>query len=157
MKYLKTFENYINNDKILYHGSSTNHNFESNGDIYNGTFFSTNKNEAKSYGKFLYEIKLKNDLNLFDLNKLSDCEYIFDEFKVLYDNYYSEDEDGHYVKSAPELYNNSDSWNCIENTDSVLDYINGTYDGIWIYEGGVRNLLLFSPIIDKVEYIKQIE
>ena len=157
MKYLKKYENYNNDDDmILYHGSPIEHNFDNRGDIYNGTFFSTNKNEAKYYGKYLYEIKLKKDLTLFDLNKLTDCEYLFKEFSELYDTYYSEDEDEHYIKSAYELYNNQDSWNCIENTPDVIEFIDGSFDGIWLYEGGVRNLLLFSPINDKIEYIKLI-
>jgi hypothetical protein len=138
---------------ILYHGSPYPNNFDNRGDVYDGTFFSTNKNEAKSYGKFLYKVQLKNGLKLFDTNNLNDVKILYNEFTVLYDYYFDEDDDEHYIKSPNELYDHSDSWNAIENTDGVLDWMNGNYDGVWIYEGGVRNLLLFNPINKKLQSI----
>jgi hypothetical protein len=37
-----------------------------------------------------------------------------------------------------------------------MEWLEGNYDGVWIYEGGVRNLLLFKPIKEKIERIELI-
>lgn len=144
------------NEIIVYHGTSNEHNFDDRGRIYNGTFFSTNQNEAKAYGKYVYKVELKPNIKIFDTNNLNDLKILMNEFGVLYDDYFSEDEDEHYIKTVEQLYNHSDNWNPIERTDGVLDWLNGTYDGIWIYEGGVRNLLLFNPIKEKIKSITKI-
>ncbi len=155
MKYLKLFEEF--NEIIVYHGTDNKHEFNNRGNITDGTFFSTSLNEAKSYGKFIYEIILKNDLKLCDTTKLKDCEEIIKNCAPLYDTYYDENDELYNIETAEQLYNMNDNWEPIENTYGVLDWLKSNYDGVWIYEGGVKNLLLFSPLKDKIIDIKLIE
>lgn len=143
------------NDIIVYHGTPNEHEFNERGHLFNGTFFSTNINEAKSFGKHLYKVKLKSNLNLFDTNKLGDCKDIVSSFDLI-DPYYNEDEDGYYIETPEQLYGSGDSWSPLEMTPGVIEYLNRNYDGVWVYEGGVRNLLLFSPINDKLLSISKI-
>ena len=142
------------NDLIVYHGTQEKHEFNKEGLMFNGTFFSISENEAKSYGEYIYRVFLRRYLNLIDTNLLKDCELIINEFGTLIDTYYGEDEDGYYITEPKQLYHNSDSWSAIEANDDVMEWLEGNYDGIWIYEGGVRNLLLFKPIKEKIERIE---
>lgn len=148
--------NKVLKSNIVYHGTYNEHNFDSRGDIYNGTFFSTNKNEAKAYGKFVYEIELKPTVKIFDTNNLGDIQLLMKVFTVLYDNYYDENEENHYIRTPEKLYNNPDNWNAIENTDGVLEWLHGRYDGVKIFEGGVANILIFNPVKDKIQKINLI-
>lgn len=140
----------------VYHGSDGKHNFNNRGYVWNGSFFSTSISEASHYGKFVYEVNLKQNLILFDCNEISDLEKLFQNFSEIYDDYFDEGEDGYVIKNARQLYNHSDSWNPIERTNGVLDWVQSVYDGVWIYEGGVRNLLLFDPVFSKIESFKLI-
>jgi len=142
------------NDLIVYHGTPEKHEFNKEGLMFNGTFFSISENEAKSYGEYIYRVFLRRNLNLIDTNLLKDCELIIDEFGTLIDPYYDEDEDDYYITEPEQLYYNSDSWSAIEANDDVMEWLEGNYDGVWIYEGGVRNLLLFKPIKEKIERIE---
>ena len=144
------------NDLIVYHGTPEKHEFNKEGLMFGGTFFSLSKDEAGAYGEYIYKVLLRKDLNLIDTNKFKDCELIIDEFGTLIDPYYGEDEDGYYITKPEQLYHNSDSWSAIEANDDVMEWLEGNYDGVWIYEGGVRNLLLFKPIKEKIERIKQL-
>ena len=142
-------------DLIVFHGTPEKHEFNKEGYLFNGTFFSTDKNEAKSFGEYVYKVKLNPNLDLFDTNKLEDCEDIVNSFDLI-DPYYDEDEEGYYIETPEQLWDNEDSWSPLERTPGVIEYLNRNYDGVWIYEGGVRNLLLFKPIKDKIEYVKLI-
>lgn len=155
MNYIKLFENYQKNNNIVYHGSYIEHKFNNKGELFNGTFFSTNKHEASSYGKFLYEVELEDNLNIFDTFNDNDLKLLFDTFGELYDTYYNE-KDEEYLKTKPSDMKYEDNWNPIENTPDVIDWLDVYYDGVWVYEGGVKNLLLFMPLDDKIKKIKQI-
>jgi len=157
MKHLLLYENFNNNDIVLYHGSPIKHDFDGHGTIYYGTFFSKSKNEANTFGKHLYEVKLNNGLKILDTNKLDDVKLIFNNFDELYDTYYNEDSDDYIISKPEQIFGVSDNWEPIENTDGVLEWIMGNYDGIWINEGGVTNLLLFKPVKEKLNYIKEIK
>jgi hypothetical protein len=146
-----------NDTMYLYHGTYKEHEFNDYGDLIDGTFFSTSQNEAKSYGEYLYKVRIKDNLSLLDMGNVKDCELLISTFDELIDPYYDEDEDGHFITSSDELYNLSDSWSPIERTDGVLDWISGNYDGVWVYEGGVRNLLLFTPVKDKLVSISLVD
>jgi hypothetical protein len=138
MKYLKVFENF---DDYLYHGTHEEHKFEKAGmGWYNGSFFSESQNEASSYGSYIYKVKLKTGLNILDTQKLSDCQIILNNFPELTDTYYSEDEEGYYITDPKDLYEHSDSWSPIEYTLGLVEWVDDNYDGIWLTEGGVRNL-----------------
>jgi hypothetical protein len=49
------------NHSVIYHGTPNKHDFNDIGHVYDGTFFSPNKNEASSYGEFVYKITLKSN------------------------------------------------------------------------------------------------
>jgi len=151
MKWIKLFENY--SEIIVYHGTNDKHQFNNNGYIARGTFFSTIDSEAKSYGKYLYKAVLKEGLNLFNTKNINDLNLLFSRFDVLYDTYYSEDEPEYEITSAEQLLNMNDDWEPIENTPGVLNWLENSYDGVWLYEGGVKNILLFSPVNDKLKSI----
>ena len=55
------------------------------------------------------------------------------------------------MSTADQLYHHSDSWSPIEADEQLMSWIEGNYDGVWVYEGGTRNLLLFNPVADKIE------
>jgi hypothetical protein len=138
------------NTLVVYHGTPERHDFNKEGIMFGGTFFSVSENEARAYGNHIYKIELRKDLNFIDTNLLKDCELIIDEFGTLIDPYYDEDEDDYYITEPEQLYYNSDSWSAIESNDDVMEWLEDNYDGVWIYEGGVRNLLLFKPIKEKI-------
>jgi len=144
----------LSTNTIIYHGTPNKHDFNDRGQIYNGTFFSPNENEARSYGEFVYKVVLTPNINLFNSTNLSDAKILFSEFRTLYDSYYGEDEEEHYIKTAEQLIYNSDNWNPIEQTDGVLEWIESNYDGVIITEGGVLNYFLFGPIKEKIKTIK---
>jgi len=149
MKYIRIFEDFSSD--ILYHGSPDGHSFNNRGNLLDGTFFSTDESEAESYGKHVSKVELVGGLRLFDSLDYNDLKLLFDEFDELYDTYYSEDDPEYYITS-PEDMPSSDTWEPIENTEGVIDWIrNNGYDGIWIYEGGIKNLFLFSPVSDKLK------
>lgn len=147
------FEDVSPNDLILFHGTNVEHQFDDSGEIYGGTFFSISRDEASSYGKYIYQITLKSNLNIFDTNDINDCQKLIDEFEFLVDSYYEPDEPEYYIRTAEELQDNPYSWLPIEQTEGVLDWLT-RYDGVWIYEGGIRNLLLFTPVKEKIEKIE---
>jgi tRNA nucleotidyltransferase/poly(A) polymerase len=149
-------ENNELNKNIVYHGTSEEHNFNKRGNVFNGTFFSTVKNEAEAYGKYVYTVELKPNLKLFNTLDLNDLRLLMNEFGILYDNYYDEETEpeNYYIKTPEQLYYNyEDNWNPIERTDGVLDWLDGNYDGVWVYEGGEKNLLLFNPVNEKIKNI----
>lgn len=154
MKWIKFFEEFTYNEAgaaIVYHGTQEEHEFDNRGYLTNGTFFSTSPNEAKMYGKNLYKIELKNNLNILDTNKIEDCQKIIDEFGPLEDPYYNSYEPEYLVDTAEDLWHHSDNWSPIEANEQLMSWIEGNYDGIWVYEGGTRNLLLFNPVNEKID------
>ena len=112
MKYIKLFEDY-NNDLIVYHGTDDLHDFSRRGEFFNGTFFSTNPNEAQTYGQHIYECELKNNLILFDSFKDKDLRFLLKVFGELYDTHYEEGESG-YLITKPSQMKFADNWNPIE-------------------------------------------
>ena len=154
MRHIRLFEEFTYNEHgaaVVYHGTPDEHEFGKRGDLANGTFFSTSPNEAKMYGRHVYKLDLKKDLRLLDTNNIEDCQKIIDEFGPLEDPYYSSDEPEFLVSTADQLYHHSDSWSPIEADEQLMSWIEGNYDGVWVYEGGTRNLLLFNPVADKIE------
>ena len=146
MKYLKTFEGYTLNS-VLYHGSDTQHTFGGKGYLVEGTFFSEDIEVAKSHGKYVYEVVVKN-IKIFDSIDKYDVEKLFNYFGKLYDSY----EDGYIDINT--FMGSSDTWNAIENTDGVISWlIDQGYRGVRITEGGSEsNILLFYPNEDIIEY-----
>ena len=153
MRRLRLFEEFTYNESgaaVVYHGSDDEHDFAGRGRLFNGTFFSSSSNEAKRYGGKLYRVELRPDLRLLDTNKLKDCQLIIDEFGPLEDPYYREDEPEFIIDDAEKLWHHSDSWSPLESNDQLMSWIEGNYDGVWVYEGGARNLLLFDPVVEKI-------
>jgi hypothetical protein len=127
-------------------------------------FFSKDKHFAEDYGKYVWECTFK-PVNIFISNKLESIQELYDNgFKLRdtfveenweyepndikelydYDEIKSLDERGY--KSAQHTYKsryiNTDSWNMIENTDGVLEYILSKYDGVELSEGGLTTYYL---------------
>jgi hypothetical protein len=143
--------------EVLYHGTNEPHQFARSGmGWYNGSFFSTSYNEASSYGDYIYKVSLKPNLSLLDLTKYEDCKLVINTFGELYDNYY-EDEDEQIIDDPKVLCNHSDSWEPLEYTQGFMEWVRRNYDGVWLTEGGVVNLLLFSPVTEKIENISLVE
>lgn len=147
MKYIKLFENYRFNN-ILYHGTSEEHSFDSRGNISDGTFFSEDVNVARSYGDFVYCVKIK-DIKIFNTTDINDINSLFGDFDELYDRYSDS-----YISDPNEFLDNSDTWDPIENTDGVIEWMKSSgYRGVRIIEGGSEsNILLFHPKEDIIEY-----
>ena len=149
MRYIKIFEDFYS--KILYHGSVVEHGFSNRGNLLDGSFFSTSERVAGEYGKYITKVELMDNLNIFNTINDDDLKLLFNEFDELHDTYYSEDEEEYHITSPDDL-DSSDTWEPIENTDGVVDWIRDQeYDGIWVYEGGVQNLFLFSPVSEKIK------
>ena len=153
MKYIKEYNEYEGgiDTTVVYHGTSEEHEFNKSGELVNGTFFSTRSDEASMYGKNIYKIELKKDLKILDTNKIKDCQKIIDEFGPLEDPYYSSEEPEYLVSTAEKLWHHSDSWSPIEADEQLMYWIDSNYDGVWVYEGGIRNLLLFKPVVEKID------
>ena len=132
MRIIKKFENF-NKQITLYHGTPNDEpNFN---DI---TSLSTEPSFAMNYGNKLFEITIEN-VNVLDTNNISDCEKIINKFKFL-----DEGINGN-ITNAEELKSDPYNWRAIELTSGVLDWVFSLYDGIWVYEEGVRNLILKTP------------
>ena len=147
MIYLKTFENY-RFDNILYHGSDVEHKFDTRGYITDGTFFSEDINVARDYGKYVYQVVIK-DVPIFDTTDIKDITELFDAFDELFDRY-SET----YISDPNGFIHSSDTWDPIENTDGVINWLKAEgYHGVRIIEGGSEsNILLFYPSEDIMKY-----
>ena len=141
----------------LYHGTYEKHHFNRNGmGWYDGTFFSTDEGEAKTYGDYVYKVILKPNLNILDITKYDDSKYILDTFGELTDTYYDEDDPNYNITDPQILTSHSDSWEPLEYTHGLIEWIKGKYDGVYLTEGGIKNLLLFSPINEKLSSISLI-
>lgn len=137
----------------LYHGSMIAHSFDSRGQLEDGTFLSPDKNFAFDYGDYLYKIEIKNDLKLFDTVSTIQAEELFRTFKSLV---YDTEDDETTIDNPEELTNCSDNWEIIERNPNVIAWIRSQYDGVWVTEGGYKNLLIFSPVKQKIKSIELI-
>ena len=153
MKYIKSyFESFLTNILIVYHGSNNLHDFtDSGGYLTTGTFFSEDKNVASHYGTYLYEVKIKDNLKIFDTSDINDAQDLCKNFNLI-DTYFGEGDEEYHV-SANDLINHSNSWEVIENTPRVVDWlIRSGYDGVVIFEDGEKNYLFFHPSEVIVEF-----
>ena len=146
------------NDLVLYRGEEkewlkpTDNNY---------SFFSEDKSFAEDYGDYIWKCVFKS-LNLFISYKKESIVELYNNGFKLRDTYvednwgklgtsyedvvglYDYDENGRFddwgYKSAQHLisspYFNSDTWEMIEHTNGVLDYILSKYDGVVLLEGG---------------------
>ena len=106
MKHLKLFEDYKLKSTTVYHGTDVQHQFNNGGSVIPGsTFFAEDINVARGYGEFVYAVEIPKDLKIFDTLNREDIGKLFNEFDVLYDEYYREDEEGYEIKSVDEFLN----------------------------------------------------
>jgi len=79
----------------------------------------------------------------------------YDEVVDLYDYDESKKSDNWGYKSANHVISspffNSDTWEMIEHTDGVLDYIFSKYDGVALLEGGQKSYYLRTDKIINCE------
>ena len=165
MKYLLLFESFNNQyPTTIYHGSTTGHNFKGVSSI--GTFFSTNKNFATEYmgewkgvtdGK-LYEVIIKANLKIFDTKDINDCTILVNKFNELEDNVedYADDDDSYIIDTPEKLFNLNNTWFPIEREPGCLDWLKQQYDGVILFEDGIKNILLFNPVKEKIISFKEI-
>lgn len=140
------------------------------------SFFAHDKSFAEDYGDYIWKCSFK-PMNLFisydksSINelyingfKLRDT-YIednwgkggtsYDEVVDLYDYDESKNSDNWGYKSANHVISspffNSDTWEMIEHTDGVLDYIFSKYDGVVLLEGGQKSYYLRTDKIINCE------
>lgn len=147
---------------IVYHGTDMEHDFSKEGNDYRcgGTFFSTEPDTAYNYGTFLYKVIIKPNLNLFYTYKLKDCKKLFTHFYVsLIDKAYDKNDTEYYYITTPEqLSNHNNTWEVIEENKDVIPWLkNNHYDGVVLLENGVENILLFTPVKEKLQDIKLIK
>lgn len=153
-RYLK--EEYIS-DLVLYRGVPYD-TIQPNEDQY--SFFAKDVEFAKDYGDYIYKCFFKpinlfvsyeqkyidelyaNGYKLVDDYINMDWEYYRDEydFAQLYDYDVNNPENNGY-KSAKHFFkaphSKSDTWETIEHSHGVLDYIISQYDGVVLVEGGM--------------------
>lgn len=144
----------------LYHGSN-DENFEK----YDKIFLSTDMDFAKSYGNKLFEV-LVDVGNVFDSTNIKYIRLLYDNGFKLTDPYIEKEEDddiegydfenNYYTtpKSFAMSKYNSTTWNPIEKTKGVIDWIfNNGFDSILITEDGVKNYLVKTKYIIKINQI----
>ncbi len=150
MKYIKLFENFKN--KIIYHGTSTPHK------ISGAHFFTEDERFACDYGHIIYKLELLTD-NIFDTSLSKNIHLLYKEGFYLSDEYITMNGDEEYYPTynfetdrfdtAEDFINSdhfgSDTWEAIEHSYGVMDWIASKYDGCLILEGGVVNYYIFEP------------
>lgn len=161
MKHLKLFENF--NQNVFYHGSNEK-NIKSfkikkgtflDPEYDNPIFLTTDKEFANYYGKYVYEIHLSNDVNIFDYRQLEDI-WNINELSYgykLYNDLYSGNYDNLFLpkyknddEPYDELYNNIQfgDYSTIEDVWFYEWLKNNSYHGAYITETKTLNLLIFN-------------
>lgn len=156
------------NELILYRGVENKDEYPSDDDY---TFFAKNKSFAEDYGRYVWKCHF-GKLNLFisyELEYIEELyangyklrdEYVEDMWDDVKDNYeeiydYGTENDGY--KSAEAVASNphsgSDTWEMIEVSHGVIDYIISKYDGVVLLEGGELTYYLDTTKILKCERV----
>ena len=152
MRYIQLFENYDSFfDKKKYKGTIIYRGMDKaeyekvliGEDM--GYFFSEDKNFAGDYGNYVISAVL-NTNNVFNSLDNRNILKIYNEGLKLYDEYSDT------TFNTPDEYFNSDlnqmgsdTWDIIESSHGVLDWIMGIYDACYITEGGVANYYINDP------------
>lgn len=149
---------HVMNDLILYRGEEDSGIMPTDNEY---SFFAKDKSFAEDYGDYIWKCSFE-PVNLFvsyDKNSIKELydngfklrdEYIesnwgkagtsYQDVIDLYDYNEQENFDNWGYKSAEHLisspYFHSDTWEMIEHSDGVLDYIISKYDGVVLLEGG---------------------
>lgn len=140
------------------------------------SFFAYDKSFAEDYGDYIWKCTFK-PMNLFiSYDKNSIIELYENGFKLrddyiefnwgkegtsyedvigLYDYDENKSSDSWGYKSAAHAISspffNTDTWEMIEHTDGVLDYIFSKYDGVVLFEGGQKTYYLRTDNIINCE------
>lgn len=153
--------------KILYRGVE-----DPNHKIRDYEFFAENPKFAKDYGKYIYKCSFQ-PLNLFysyepkfiqelykkgyklqDLYVEDMWDDLREEMEELYD-FENGQEPGYKnwesVVNSP--YFGGDTWDMIENSHGVLDYILSHYDGVALLEGSEKTYYLNTDKLDSCEFL----
>lgn len=140
---IKRYKAFINESKSNFYGTKIYrgiseeeyNNYIKGGEL--GNFFSTSKYFADDYiDGYLVECILKTD-NVFDSHLPENIKVLFDEGFILTDRY--EDID---YENYDDYVISDDTWDIIENSDGVLDWIISRYDACYISEGGIGNFYI---------------
>lgn len=168
-EYNKFLNEEIKNKLMLYRGvESPNYNPKDN----SYSFFAKNKNFAKDYGDYIWKC-IFNPLNLFISYKENYIKELYDNGYKLRDEYiefnWEQEKDNvsyNFNQKNPDEwgynsvedvitspYFHSDTWEMIEKSNGVVDYILSKYDGIELLEGGELTYYLNTNKIIKCELI----
>ena len=139
------FLNCFGDTFYLFHGTDKE-NLKLNYD-YSQIFLSTEYGYSYERGENIFHVELPKNLKLLDSHDENDLMFLLQliDDEQFYDPYSCK------YLSIERVSRMSDNWETIEYY--FLDGIHG-FDGIWIYEGGVKNLLLWS--YEKIISIKKL-
>ena len=158
MKILITEQQYdsLLNDKdlIFYHGTDVEHTFSKRGNFQNGSFLSTDQSFAETWGKYIYEVRIKPGLTIFDTWNSNHVQELLNNVKGIKNPFALGDDDEvdeneYNVTRVEQIVNNRDNWIIIEDNPEILKWVFPRFDGIWLWEDE-RNLLLFRPVNKKI-------
>lgn len=119
-----------------------------------GTFFSTSKWLAQVFAKsdhadgYVYEAKLKPNLKIFDSNDVQQVEKLVGWYTYMLPN--------ERVIDAKEICNVNRNWQYLEQNGVFEKLKRDGYDAVILNESGEHTLFIFTPVEDKLEYIKLI-
>lgn len=157
MKHLKLYENYENDTIRVFRGTDEKEAMEVLDGKEPGYFFSSSTNFAEGYGNYIIEAHLNPD-NVFVSYDKKDIKKLYDAGFQLTDNYLNEEQDGdthpsydfenNYYPTYEDYilqYKYSDTWQMIEESDGVMNWIMYHYGVVLITEGGVENYYTDNP------------
>lgn len=163
MKHLKLFEEYYNNESffdskiykgtIVYRGMSSSEFDKVMKGEYIGYFFSEDEYFVSDYGEYVVKAILNTD-NIFNTLDKRNILKLYKEGFELYDEHSDTT-----FKTPQEYFDSeiskmaSDTWDIIESSNGVLEWIMSNYDACYITEGGVANYYIDNPF----KYLKNIE
>lgn len=165
----------ITNDLTLYRGEEKDYLKPTDNDY---SFFAKDKSFAEDYGDYIWKCSFK-PVDLFISYDKNSIKELYNNGFKLRDNYiednwgeagtsyeevidlYDYDEQGNPdnwgYKSAEHLISSpffsSDTWEMIEHTDGVMDYILSQYDGIVLLEGGQQTFYIRTDKIINCEQL----
>lgn len=121
------------NVKVLYRGSDDSYN-----SYKNVSWFTEDIDFAEGFGDYIEEVQI--DLgNTFDSLNINHVKQLTTRGYKLFDDY-----SGKYM-SPKKASDSSDTWDWIEHSDGVLNYLEYNYNSVRIIEGGsTTNYIVFN-------------
>lgn len=160
MKYFKLYENFNSNSTNIrvFRGTDEAEFMKIENSEESGYFFSTSLDFAEDYGDYIIEGQLNCD-NIFISYEDKYIKKLYDAGFQLTDNFLTENNDSgthptydfenNYYPTYEDYiiapHTGSDTWQMIEESDGVMNYIMYHYGVVLIMEGGVVNFYVDQP------------